>query len=200
MIKETGKTLLASALVVWACSSTQGAHQTPGASGAGPVMMTNAGGEPSGGAGSMEPPGGGNANAGAPSGVSGMIMVPDAMAQEPPKLVSGYKTVTAACDTEFDITPTAATGMKVFYVYAKGSFSGVSANDLSAVRVLGTFSVDYMAKTLPFATGYQQYTIPSLIKDGEVLVMCGVRYEATTTPSYIYYTSVTILLPTLTLG
>lgn len=131
---------------------------------------------------------------------SGMQMVPDAMADTPaPTLKTGYKTMTVACDAEFDVTPTAVTGMKSYYVYAKGLFPGVSVEDLSAVRVLGTFTPEYAAK-YPGPPGYQQYTIPSLMKDGEALVMCGLRSEASPTSSYTYYSKVTFLLPTLSLG
>ncbi|MEO8903500.1 MAG: hypothetical protein ABI488_14850 [Polyangiaceae bacterium] len=57
------------------------------------------------------------------------------------------------------------------------------------------------AATYPIpVAGYQQYTIPSLIKEGEVLVMCGIRNQASTSGASIYYSTVTMLLPTLTLG
>ena len=198
------KSLVGSGLIVWACSANApkvGHH----AAGGSPGNMVAAGGNPA--AGGSLGAGGDQLLAAPPTESTsgepgnGMQMVPDVLADTPaPTLKAGYTTVVATCDIDVDATPTTAVGMKSYYRYAKGSFPGVGVNDLSAVRVLGTFTPEYAAMYPGGTMGYQAFTIPSLIKDGEALVMCGVRYEATPSSSYTYYSKVTFLLPTLSLG
>jgi len=198
------KSLVGSGLIVFACSVDPPKGRRHADTGGTSGMVAAGGKIATGGTvgiGGDEMQGGGQMDdIGGESG-SGMQMVPDAMADTPaPTLKAGFKTVTTKCDVEFDTTPTAAAGMKVYYVYAKGSFPGTSAEELTGVRILGTFTPEYAARQPVPVDGYQQYNIPQLIKDGEVMVMCGLRYESSSTPSYIYYSKVTMLLPTLTLG